>query len=205
MSIVTLKNKSSVKYNNMSVGQRQFSLNGGHRSQGWVGQTMLSRSLPRTPMKGNVPKGHGGCCGKYPNNHIIQSGVTSLNDPNVIKKSSLSTMGMINTHYRWIRRPNLYEKTGVKAKSNIIDSVRNSVLECKENVNKNVDAGKVKGPCGNLPNYKKPVICSVVTKNALKTRSQSAYVNYLIAKCNVKYKNTSNSVKMTNTPCGFLK
>jgi hypothetical protein len=202
MSIVTLKNKSSVKYNNMSVGEPQFSLNGGFRSQGWVGQTMLSRSLPRTLMKGNVPRGHGGCCGKFQNNNIIQSGVTSLNDPNIIKKSSLNTMGMINTHYRWVRRPNLYEKVGVKIKSNIIETVRNEVLACKENVEKNVNSGKLKGTCGNLPNYKKSFICSVVTKDALKTRSQSAYVNYLIAKCNIKYKNISNSVKMTNTPCG---
>ena len=60
MSIATLKRKTLAKYNNMSVGQPQFSLNGTHRSQGYVGQTMLSRSLPRSLMKGNVIRGHGG-------------------------------------------------------------------------------------------------------------------------------------------------
>ena len=49
MSIATLKRKTQTKYNNMSVGSTQgFSLNGGFRNQGYVGQTSLSRSLSRT-------------------------------------------------------------------------------------------------------------------------------------------------------------
>lgn len=96
MSIATLKKKTQAKYNNMSVGVENFSLNGTRRSQGWVGQTMLSRSLPRTPMKGNTPKGHGGCCGTYNRSAgIIQSGVYYLNDPTVIKETTLTTMGML--------------------------------------------------------------------------------------------------------------
>ena len=101
MSIATLKKKTQVQYNNMSVGSKQgFSLNGTHRSQGYVGQTSLSRSLPQTTMRG-----YGGWYGKYPITPIVQSAVTSLNDPNVIKPSVVGTNGMINTHYRWIRRP----------------------------------------------------------------------------------------------------
>jgi hypothetical protein len=114
MSIVTLKKKTQVQYNNMSVGCKNgFSLNGTYRSQGYVGQTMLSRSLPSTLMKGNVTKGHGGCCGKYPQNGIIQSAVTSLNDSTVIKSSVLNTSGMIKTKYRWIWRPQPYSSTKV--------------------------------------------------------------------------------------------
>ena len=80
----------------MSVGSHGFSLNGTHRSQGWVGQTMLSRSLPRTPMKGNTPKGYGGCCGTYDKRHgIIQSGVYYMNDPNVVKPSVSTNKGML--------------------------------------------------------------------------------------------------------------
>ena len=60
MSIATLKKKTAAKYNNASVNVPQFSINGGYRNQGWVGQTTLSRSLPKTPMVGNTPKGHGG-------------------------------------------------------------------------------------------------------------------------------------------------
>jgi hypothetical protein len=96
MSIATLKRKTEAKYNNMSVGSNGFSLNGTHRSQGWVGQSMLSRSLPRTPMKGNTPKGNGGCCGTYNKAPgIIQSAVTSLNNNNVVKPTSLTTKGML--------------------------------------------------------------------------------------------------------------
>jgi hypothetical protein len=112
MSLATLKRKTQAKYNNMSVGSKTgFSLNGTHRSQGYVGQTSLSRSLPRTLMKGNVIKGHGGCCGKYPVYDIIQSGVTSLNDPKIVKPSVMNTNGMIHTQYRWIWRPQPYSST----------------------------------------------------------------------------------------------
>jgi len=55
MSIATLKRKTQTQYNNMSVGSKTgFSLNGTHRSQGYIGQTSLSRSLPKTLMKGNI-------------------------------------------------------------------------------------------------------------------------------------------------------
>lgn len=101
MSIATLKKKTQAQYNNMSVGSNHgFSLNGTHRSQGFVGQTTLSRSLPRTLMNG-----HGGHYGQYPVTPVVLSAVTSLNDSNVIKPSVVGTYGMINTHYRWIHRP----------------------------------------------------------------------------------------------------
>ena len=52
MSLATLKKKSAAKYNNMSVGTPQFSLYGGHRNQGWVGQSSrLSR--PETCLNDN--------------------------------------------------------------------------------------------------------------------------------------------------------
>lgn len=117
MSIVTLKKKTNAKYNNSSVGVAQFSLNGTLRNQGYVGQTSRSRSLPKTPMKGNVICGHGGCCGTYAIKPIVQSAVTSLNDPTVVKSSVLSTNGMIDTKYRWINRPSPY--TVVKPDTNL--------------------------------------------------------------------------------------
>ena len=94
MSIATLKKKTQAQYNNMSVGSNHgFSLNGTHRSQGYVGQTTLSRSLPRTLMNG-----HGGSYGQYPIVPVVLSAVTSLNNPNIIKPSVVGTYGMINTH-----------------------------------------------------------------------------------------------------------
>jgi hypothetical protein len=93
MSIATLKRKTQVQYNNMSVGQQGFSLNGTRRSQGYVGQTSLSRSLPRTPMNGPDARGYGG---NYSMGIIVQSAVTSLNDPTVVKQSVISTLGMLD-------------------------------------------------------------------------------------------------------------
>lgn len=105
MSIATLKKKTMHKYNNSSVGHGQFSLNGGHRSQGYIGQTSSSRSLIRTPMKGNTVKGSGGINGTYPQQILFSSDVSSLNDSSHIKRSVVSTNGMIKEKYRWIRRP----------------------------------------------------------------------------------------------------
>jgi len=100
MSIATLKRKTQTKYNNMSVGTQGFSLNGGFRNQGYVGQTSLSRSLPRT-----LQQGYGGCCGTYNNPPVVMSSVTSTEDPKIIKKSVLGTSGMLSSKYRWIRSP----------------------------------------------------------------------------------------------------
>jgi len=116
MSIATLKRKTAAKYNNVSVNVPQFSLNGGYRNQGWVGQTSLSRSLPSTPMRGAVARGHGGCCGTYRVTPIVESAVRSTNDPNVIKPSSINTLGLLSTKYRWIRRPQPF--TSVKSDYN---------------------------------------------------------------------------------------
>lgn len=134
MSIATLKRKVASQYNNSSVGFAQFSINGTRRSQGWVGQTSLSRSLPRTLMKGNVIKGHGGCCGTYPVYPVIQSGVTSTEDPRVVKSSVMNTMGMIDTKYRWITRPAPYSVVKPDTTNNLndqqsyIDSVRKQAI-----------------------------------------------------------------------------
>lgn len=96
MSIATLKRKTLAKYNNSSVNTGEgFSLNGSYRNQGYVGQTSLSRSLPRTLMKGNTIRGHGGCCGTYNITRIVQSGVTSFENNSVIKQSVMNTKGMI--------------------------------------------------------------------------------------------------------------
>jgi len=108
MSIATLKRKAATEYKNMSVGQKAFSINGTHRSQGYVGQSVISRSLPRTLFNGNVPRGHGGCCGTFPLAHVVQSAVKSTNNNNVVKSSVLSNDGMIATKYRWTTRPQPY-------------------------------------------------------------------------------------------------
>lgn len=165
MSIATLKRKTAAKYNNASVNVPQFSINGGYRNQGWVGQTTLSRSLPKTPMVGNTPKGHGGCCGTYNIGTIVQSAVTSTNNPAVIKPSVLSTDGMLDTKYRWIGRPapytsvkssaenNLNDQSDYitqKTKSTINDINRNypSIPKCKESCKNSIFKGRTDTPHG---------------------------------------------------------
>lgn len=96
MSIATLKKKTQTKYHNMSVSQSQFSLNGTLRNQGYIGQTSLSRTLVKTPMLGNVPKGHGGKNGAYLKTPIIQeASLFTTNDPTLVKYSVGHTSGDI--------------------------------------------------------------------------------------------------------------
>jgi hypothetical protein len=103
-----MKKKTQTQYNNMSVGVKQFSLNGTHRNQGYVGQTMLSRSLPRTLAKGNTLRGYGGTNGHFIRYPSVLSAVTSTEDSSVVKPSTLSYDGMIATQNRWILRPQPY-------------------------------------------------------------------------------------------------
>ena len=130
MSIATLKRKSLAQYNNSSVGQSQFTLNGKHRSQGYVGQTMLSRSLPRSLMKGNVIRGHGGCCGQYPIKPIVQSSVNYQEDSRVVKPSVLNTAGMIENKYQCIG----YCSSGTNVCNDSMKRV-NHVLKTKNSYN----------------------------------------------------------------------
>jgi hypothetical protein len=140
MSLVTLKRKALAQNyhripNPTHKSPNGFSLNGTHRNQGYIGQTSLSRSLPRTLMKGSTPRGHGGCCGKYEITPIVQSGVTSLEDSSVVKTSSLNTSGLISTKYRWVRRPQPHAtvKPFVKTSSysDYLTYIRQKVLTAK--------------------------------------------------------------------------
>jgi len=108
MSIATLKKKSSAKYNNNSAGTSLFSLNGTHRSQGYVGQTSLSRFTSRTLVRNGGLRNHGGCCGTFTIGQPVFSGITTTENSNVVKNSVVSNDGMISTKYRWIRRPQPY-------------------------------------------------------------------------------------------------
>lgn len=108
MSIATLKKKSAAKYNNNSVGESLFSLNGTYRNQGYVGQTSLSRFTSRTLVRNGGLRNHGGCCGTFNIGQPVLSGITTTEDSTVVKDSVLNNDGMINTKYRWIRRPQPY-------------------------------------------------------------------------------------------------
>ena len=105
MSIVTLKRKS---HNNRRIapisgqGVGGFSLNGGYRNIGAVGQFRLISNTTRTPFRGTHPMGNGGSGGKYYDNPS-NSGSCCTNDNQMIKKSSLNNAGMIDTKYKWTK------------------------------------------------------------------------------------------------------
>ncbi len=112
MSLVALKRKTAA-IQNLSTGQKGFSINGTHRSQGYVGQTSLSRSIIHTPHgQTGAFEGHGGCCGKFPTTTNIRASETfSLEDETVVKKSVLSTAGMLSNRNRWLKRSAPYTST----------------------------------------------------------------------------------------------
>tara|TARA_R110001592_G_scaffold185465_5_gene429506 strand:- start:4911 stop:5531 length:621 start_codon:yes stop_codon:yes gene_type:complete len=72
MSIVAMKRKSRGMNQSVSSYGKGFSLNGGHRNQGWVGQSSLGRS----------------------------NSFCSANNPNIIKRSNMNTNGYITTSIR---------------------------------------------------------------------------------------------------------
>ena len=98
MSIHVLKQKSR-RYQAPISGQGKdgFSLNGGYRIQGWVGQGVRGRTIVGTPFRGALPRGSGGCCGTYTQNIIGNACCT--NDPSIIKRSTMNTPGFIESSY----------------------------------------------------------------------------------------------------------
>lgn len=97
MSIVALARKSR-RYKARVSGQGSdgFSLNGGTRNQGWVGQSTLGRSLGGTRFRGAEPMGSGGVGGRYKRS-IVNGGRPCTNDPSIIKRSSGNTPGLISS------------------------------------------------------------------------------------------------------------
>jgi hypothetical protein len=159
MYIATLKKKTQAKYFDHSVGTQGFSLNGTYRNQGYVGQTMLSRSLPRTPMNGNIPCGSGGCCGKYNITPIVQSAVISQEDSTVVKSSVVGTYGMMSTKYRWLRRPQPF--ITVKPDNNQIRSHYDYIKDKIKNNNKKINS--CNNADGTKPVAPAPICCPFVS------------------------------------------
>jgi len=97
MSIVALKRKSRRFQAPISgQGNKGFSLQGGRRSQGWVGQGVRGRSLTGTPFRGNYARGSGGTQGKY-SQVINNRGSCCTNDPDIVKRSTMNTPGYIDS------------------------------------------------------------------------------------------------------------
>lgn len=107
MSLVVLKRKAQTKYSKISShGKGRFSLNNPRRVESKSGR---GRVQTQTPMKGNVPRGHGGCCGTYPvvinksqyvndDPHVADFSIPKANTGISVKNHS----GSIATRYKWL-------------------------------------------------------------------------------------------------------
>lgn len=87
MSIVALKRKTKTLYNNQSVGENGFSINGTRRGMSYIGQSLASRNLERKYIRGAST---GGCCGTH-NDPNQSTGMCCVNDTTAIKTSSMNT------------------------------------------------------------------------------------------------------------------
>ena len=180
MSLATLKKKTAHKYNNNSVNRTVFSINGTHRSQGYIGQTSLSRTFIHTPKKNDIAQGHGGCCGTYPVQNIQNSSSCTTEKSNVVKSSVLSSRGMLAKRNRWVKRPAPFSSTKPSDSINqntsgdyIVYKRKNTLKDIRDcMVDKDVD--HISGKCC------KPI---VTDKTELASQSQSDYVLGLIAEC----------------------
>jgi hypothetical protein len=106
MSLVVLKRKSNIRNSKISSRTGIFSLNNPRRVD-----SHRNKVQTQTPMKGNVPRGHGSCCGSYPLK-IINSQYKNF-DPHVREyNSDKSNTGIsvktnsssISTRNKWLKR-----------------------------------------------------------------------------------------------------
>lgn len=218
MSIVTLKRKTNARYNNVSVNKPHFSLNGVHRSQGYVGQTMLSRHLVKTPMVGNIPKGYGGCCGSYTIKITYPAGINYQNDYKTIKSSVINTEGMIATKYRWILRPEPYatvkpdNNNNFHTQQDYVDKLRDQTMAQWNTMNNSLTNSKTLTPeqCCNsnlgifTKNYRDDLRTNpltALTKPATNytSESQGEYIKSLRGDCELACTDVYNAPRLMTT------
>lgn len=120
MSLVVLKRKSAIKNSRISSQKGQFSLNNPRRVE-----SHSNKVQTQTPMKGNVPRGHGSCCDSYP--VTIRQSQYKNYDPYVRDfKSDKTNTGIsvknnhssISTRNKWLKRgyPHyIVKETGAKS------------------------------------------------------------------------------------------
>ena len=147
MSLSVLKRKTNSKYSRISSSKYSkdgFSLNNPRRVGSHSNQVQI-----QTPMKGNVPRGHGSCCGHYPIN-IVKSRYNNY-DPHVREfNGDKSNTGIsvktnrssIYSRNKWINRP--YPNSVTKQIEQItyeqyIDSKKGKTNNCQSSNNVSSD------------------------------------------------------------------
>lgn len=206
MSINTLKRKTKAQYNNVSVNQKQFSINGGTRNQGWIGQTSLSRTVNRTLFRDGCPRGAGGLFGHFPISNVISSDINTTENSSVIKKSVLSTYGQLETEYR----PEMFITVKPDSNNNLnnqsyyIQNLKIKTVSTVNNCDISGNSLKEKGcsKCYNTTtNYNNQINNppTVITKDGSTVISAGDYITNLQNKC---YLNNTFYIpnKLNNTP-----
>lgn len=134
MSIVTMKRKTWSQ-KNLSGHGAGFSLNGSSRNIGFRDYQM---SRTGTPFKGVFPVGHGG--GAYFSSDAVLN-VRDRTCDTMIKPSTVSTKGMLETKYKWIhggQYPNYWVKDSQPLNSTQAQYITNKSVDnmCVTDTNK---------------------------------------------------------------------
>ena len=181
MSLSVLKRKTGTKYNKISSrGKVGFSLNNPRRVNSHHNQVQI-----QTPMKGNVPRGHGTCCGKYPiimnksqyNNydfHERQYTGGKSNQGISVKNNN----GSISTRFKWMKRG--YPHFVVKDMNQLDYGLYVKKLRDQSASQNEASQGTTNQIC-DCPNMKRPV--TTIVKN-VNTLSQSEYLSSKFLKKN---------------------
>jgi hypothetical protein len=147
MSIQVLKKKSeryNPHYNISGIGSSGFSLVGGHRNIGCVGQTNLAKSVSRTRFRGVAPMGHGGQNGKF-KIVVANSGSFSGNDSSIIKTTVKSNAGSILKQNRWLhsKYPHFWVKNDASLTDNFTQGsyIKNLSYKVSKSVITKPDSG----------------------------------------------------------------
>ncbi len=200
MSIVTLKKKTNATIQIMSTNKPRFSLNGNYRNQGYVGQNLISRSLPRTPVNG-----HGGFYGTYIKGPVVMSSVSSTENNNYTKSSVLGNKGMLMTKYRWARRPQPYAVVKPDDgkishdQGTYIQKLTQDAINCTSSKKSKDEIASTK--CINAMtsnNNAIPIITKPETEYSI--MSEGLYVKGLDKKCAINDFNEQNVVNYKRTP-----
>jgi len=162
-------------------------------------------------MVGNTPRGYGGCCGTYRITPVVQSAVQSTEDSKIIKPSVLGTYGMIETKYRWIRRPQPFSVTKPDTNQNFNDQgtyifiLQQNTLNCNAEIDASTNLLDIGTPtnvgCLKSTDDQVPVVCNNITKSNTYTGAidQGMYIQQVDSACT---KNIMFPMNRQNVPFG---
>lgn len=183
MSLAVLKRKSATKHGSISGG-KGFSLNNPRRVD-----SKSNKVQTQTPMKGNVPRGHGSCCRKFDASKIIKSQYVNYDpfESNGIGTQGISVKnhhGSMAVRHKWMKRG--YPYTVVKDTKPIGFDLylRQKMLQnSSQNFGEKSDARNEDTCEGNENKLCKRKPSLSIVKN-VKVMSQSEYMNTKLMKKN---------------------